>query len=116
MKVKAIRASIYKNGSYVGCANGGISERYDDVYVVCDDGNYEFDVDNLPENLVKIVTRHLFGKEYKHAEPYASTDKGCVGWMAGGSIVYTSDSRFGAGPLCLHDRQETQEMYNRYFD
>ena len=117
MKIKAIRAYVYKHELFNGCANGGISERYNEMYVVCDDGNWEFDSDDLPENIVMIKERKLFGEVYRHAEPLVPVDKGCVGWMAGGAILYSSDSRFPGGkPVKIHDRQEGRELYNSMFN
>ena len=112
MKVKAIRADVFKNHHYVKCANGGITERYDELFVVCPDGCYEFDADKLPENLVEIKTKHVRGVAYRYAEPVAPVSKGCVGWMAGGSLLYSSDGRFGGMPVKVHDRQETLEQYD----
>lgn len=112
MKIRAIRADVYKNDLYKGCSNGGISDRYDSMYVVCEDGNWEFDSDNLPENIVMIEDRGRWGK---CAKPLVPVHKGCVGWMAGGSILYSSDSRFPGGqPVQIHDRQESQELYNSF--
>lgn len=37
----------------------------------------------------------------------------CAGPMFGGTLAYTSDSRFGHGPLPIHDRFETWDMYDR---
>ena len=77
------------------------------------------DENNPPENLVKIVTRCFGGENYKHIEPIAAPDEGCVGWMAGGNLAYTCDSRFhrmSEYPLSVHDRQESQEQYDMMFN
>ena len=111
--MNALPIAVYKNPSYKGCSNGGLTEKYDELLLICDDGCIEIDMDNPPENLVKIVIRNLFGKEYKHIEPYAKPKH--LGWMAGGAIGYTSDSRFPSEyPLQIHDRQETSEEYEMY--
>lgn len=113
--IKALRISVYRNELYKGCSNRGISEKYDNLLLVCEDGNIEIDENNLPENLVIMVTRNLFGREHKHIEPYARPTY--LGWMSGGAVAYSSDSRFESDyPLCIHDRQETQEVYDRNFD
>lgn len=73
------------------------------------------DLDNPPENLCKVVERFLFGRYYYHVEPMARPEG--IGWMYGGCIVDTSDSRWGEiseYPLHLHDRQETQQEYETY--
>ena len=116
--MKALPIEVFK--SNIGdCSNGGITSKYTRLLLVCEEGYIEIDETNPPENLVKIVTRHLFGREYKHIEPVASVSSGSVGWMAGGCIGYTCDSRFSEMseyPLSIHDRQETQSQYDRMFN
>lgn len=110
--MKALPLSIYKDKGG-DCSNGGISSRFNEVLLICEEGYVEIDENNLPENLVKLVVRNLFGREYKHIEPVARP-KG-VGWMAGGTIVYSCDSRFrrmSEYPLSFHDRCESQELYD----
>lgn len=108
--MRALPISVYKSNSS-DCTNGGITSKYSSLLLVCEDGFIEVDETNPPENLVKVVTRKLFGKEYKHIEPYARPTE--LGWMAGGNLAYTCDSRFPSDyPLSVHDRQETQELYN----
>lgn len=112
--MKALPISVYKNGGD-DCSNGGITSKYNRLLLICEEGHIEVDEKNPPENLVKVVTRRLFGKEYKHIEPYAPCKE--VGWMAGGCIGYASDGRFrnmSAYPLSIHDRQETPENYRTY--
>jgi hypothetical protein len=61
--------------------------------------------DDRPE--IKLVTRHLFGSDYTHAEPAEAGN-----YAFGGSFIYTSDSRFGEVskyPIPLHDRQMNLE-------
>lgn len=117
MIMRAISIEVYSNRKYRGCANGGISEKYDELLLVHDRGNIEIDENNLPENLVKVVVRNMFGKEVRHIEPYNRPDRGNVGWMAGGSYAASCDSRFREvaghyGALSIHDRQESQQMYD----
>ena len=110
--MKALRIEVYKS-NLGDCSNGGITSKYNDLLLVCEDGYIDVDEFNPPENLVKVVTRTLFGKEYKHIEPYAPCKE--IGWMSGGCLGYTCDSRFSRMseyPLAIHDRQETQELYN----
>lgn len=110
--MKALSIEIYKDGSDYDCTNGGISSKYKDLLLVCDEGNIEIDENNLPQNLVKIVVGY---KGLLHIEPLAKPTG--IGWMAGGNIAYTFDSRFrrlSPYPLSIHDRQETQEDYNAY--
>ena len=54
----------------------------------------------------KVVKRNIHGiGEYLHVEPVERPTG--LGWMYGGNICYTSDSRFpNTYPLKIHDRQE----------
>jgi hypothetical protein len=112
--MKALPLYVYSNKGFKGCSNNGISEKYDRLLLVCEEGFIDIDENDLPENLVKVVTRNLFGNEYKHIEPYKNATQ--IGYMAGGSYASSSDSRFRAisqYPLSIHDRQETQEQYDQ---
>ena len=114
--MKALPISVYRNARFGDCTNGGISGRYDRLLLVCDDGFIDIDDDNLPENLVKVVKRRLFGSDVYHIEPVAKPNG--VGWMMGGNYGATSDSRFSKmvggmyGAIAIHDRQESQELYD----
>ena len=110
--MKALPINVFKS-NLGDCTNGGISSRYDRLLLVCEEGYVNIDENDPPENLVKIVTRNLFGKEYKHIEPVASPSG--IGWMSGGNLGYCSDGRFSKMsqyPLSIHDRQESQELYD----
>lgn len=106
--VKGLRLYVYKNPLFEGCSNGGISSRYDELILVGEgiEGPVTVDLDNPPENVVKIVRRKLFGdkEEYMHLEPLNNEGK----WfMSGGCFASTSDSRFPSRyPLSIHDRCE----------
>lgn len=120
--MRALRIEVFRNPLYKGCANGGISEKYNDLLLVCEKGNVQIDEDNLPENLVVMKCRVFSGREIFHIEPYKRPDKGCVGWMSGGSYAGSSDSRFSEmaggfyGTISIHDRQESQEQYDNMFN
>lgn len=114
--MKAINLKIFEDKTIGNCSNNGISTRFNEVLVEHPGGFITVDENNLPDNFCKIVTRDIFGKEYKHIEPVKAIPKGSVGYMFGGTLCYSSDSRFHDYfdyPLCLHDRVETQEMYSR---
>lgn len=114
--MRALPINVYRS-NMGDSTNGGISSKYDRLLLVCDEGFITIDEDDMPENLVKIVTRNLFGREYKHIEPVKRPDADKVGYMSGGNLAYTSDSRFrrmSEYPLSIHDRQETQKQYDRY--
>jgi len=110
-KVRALICGILENKRIGNCSNDGISNRFNDVYVVCPDGNWEFDLDNpdeIPENLVMLEMTIFGGRDvYKKFVPYKYKDK----WgMMGGAFVYSNDARFhdnfGSYPIPLHDRYE----------
>lgn len=116
--MKALPINVYRQPTdpfFGDSTNGGITSRFDRLLLIHSEGFIDIDPENPPENAVVLVERFICGREYKHIEPLASPKH--LGWMAGGNIAYTSDSRFPSDyPLCVHDRQETQEQYNRYFD
>lgn len=111
--MKALPIYVYSNKSFGGSSNGGITEKFDNLLLIHKEGFIDIDENNPPENLVKVVTRQLHDGEYKHIEPYKKATG--IGYMSGGSLAYTSDSRFSQiskYPLSIHDRQETQEQYD----
>lgn len=116
MKIRAISVNVLRPN--YDCTNGGVSSRYDKLYVVCPDGNFEFDFDNAPDNLMRIHVRLIGGKTVYSLQPMRPCSTGCVGWMAGGNYAASCDSRFGEliggmyGAVAIHDRQETREQYN----
>lgn len=112
--MRALSTQIFK--SYIGdCSNGGISSKYKEILLLCDRGDTEIDINNIPENLCKIVKTCWNGHISYHVEPVKKPEH--IGWMAGGCIVYAYDSRYPFDyPLRLHDRQETQEQYNMLSD
>lgn len=110
---KALPVEVYKASLFEGCSNGGISEKYDEVLLLCDEGFVDVDLNNPPENLCKMVYRKIGCGIFVHAEPYAKPEH--IGWMNGGSIIHSFDSRFSRMseyPVRLHDRQETREEYD----
>ena len=114
-KVKALSVEIFKN-HFGDSSNGGISSRFTEILVECPDGNREIDLDNPPDNFCVVEKRILWGEKHYYVRPYAKADG--VDWMYGGCIVDTSDSRWSrlievGYPLHLHDRTESQELYDR---
>lgn len=118
--MKALPVSVYRSSRIGDCTNGGISAKYDQLLVVCDDGFIDVDPANPPKNLAEVVHRHLFGQDIYHIEPWENA-KG-AGWMMGGNYAATSDSRFSKlcgnqyGAVAIHDRDETWEQYNSNFN
>ena len=134
--LKGLRASVYYNTSYRGCANGGISERAESVVIVgIRDQRFPVPtsewqtVQPLPEGMhagsvptddapaVVIVYRNMGSTQLVHAEPYEPCPEGHVGYMSGGSYIGSTDGRFrelvgGYGvAIALHDRSETVAGY-----
>lgn len=111
--MRALPLYVLSNQTFKGCSNNGVSEKFDKLLLIHDEGFIDIDENDIPENVVKVITRNIMGKEYKHIEPYHKPIG--VGWMFGGSYASTSDSRFykiSQYPLAIHDRQETQEQYD----
>lgn len=109
MIVRALSVEIFEGKLIGNCSNDGISSRFQKVLIQCEDGNVDVDLDNPPENFCIIAERC----GYKFVRPYANPTG--IGWMAGGTLVYSCDSRFAEiseYPLSLHDRQETKELYD----
>lgn len=104
--MKALPIGIYKNKGK-DYSNGGISSRYDEILLECEDGFV--DVTGEEENLCRLDSVRYGEHTHYHVRPVA--DPTAIGWMAGGTVVFSSDSRFPfAYPLSLHDRQESQEL------
>lgn len=114
--MKALRLNVFRSNVLGDCTNGGISARYNSLLVLCDKGYIDIDEDNIPENAVKLVKRHLFGQTVYHLEPVAAPQG--AGWMAGGNYAATCDGRFADmvggmyGAVAIHDRQESWKHYN----
>ena len=114
--MKALPITVFRAARGTDCTNGGISSRFSELLCVCDEGYISIDEGNPPENLVKIVKRKFAGEVIYHVEPVNKPEH--IGWMAGGNYAASSDSRFSRmiggmyGALSIHDRQETQEMYD----
>ena len=115
--MKAIRLDVYKNRKYSGCSNGGITERFDELLIECEDGFIEIDEDNVPENFVVYVDRTVGGQKCGYLRPYADPPADRTGYMSGGAFASSCDSRFGRiiggmyGAVPVHDRTETWEEY-----
>ena len=103
--MKGIRVYVYSNPQFRGCANGGVSERFDELLIVHEGGHIELAGDE--ENLVKLVHRKVNGRVVYHLTPIDSYGQ----YMFGGNFGYNSDNRFFNltglyGALPIHDRLE----------
>lgn len=113
---KGMRLSVYRNVELGDCTNGGISSRYKTVTLV---GPGVPEIFEVREDAPAVVIDQRIG--YFFLRPEAEVPEGHCGWMAGGNLVGTSDSRFtdllkrltGAriGVLPIHDRSETWELH-----
>lgn len=112
------------------CTNGGVSSRYTELFL-CRDYVTEEDVleyckannclDEV-ERFVKTETRSLFGgtriyKDIVLVFEGRQKIRGMLGGMSGGNLLYSCDSRWEEitgcpYPLSIHDRYETQEVYD----
>ena len=114
--MRAIGVSVYRSDRLGDCTNGGVSSKYNRLLVICDRGPIDVDENNLPENLMKVVKRELFGRTLYHLEPVAKAAG--VGWLSGGNFAASSDSRFSElvdgmyGAVAIHDRTESRELYD----
>jgi hypothetical protein len=106
--MKGLIIEIYH--SKYDATNGGVTATADEALLVGDGIPQIFDDDGT-RPVLKVVERVFFGEVYRHLEPVEPVKRGNVGYMYGGNIGYTSDSRFpGDYPLKIHDRQETQHQ------
>lgn len=116
-KVRALVLEVYAHPHYRACANGGWTEEHNELFVACHDGNCEVADDNPA--LFDLVAGP-FGTI--HLRPRNGGEG--VGPMMGGSYAGTSDSRFSKmcaeltghpwhGAVAVHDRYESQELYDR---
>lgn len=116
--MKALPVRVFKNPLYKECSNDGITKKYDELLLVCDEGYIDIDETNLPENLVILVKKFVAGRPANYIRPYADVPDGCVGYMSGGAYAASSDGRFDRmvemyGAVPVHDRVETYEQNDR---
>ena len=122
--VDFISCNVYK-WNLGDCTNGGISGRYNDLYLCRDYVTPEDVIEYCkekgedPERFVITERRHLFGKEYLNIRQvcHRTVNNRVLGGMSGGNFLYSCDSRWkeitGCDyPLSIHDRYESQEEYD----
>lgn len=109
--LKGLHAYIYRQGT--DCSNGGISSRCDAVTIV-GEGIPEVFSAREDAPAVRVVRRQFASGQYVHLEP-VDQPAGMCGPMFGGTLVYSSDSRFrelvSPYAVSLHDRFDTWEDY-----
>jgi hypothetical protein len=120
--VRGLHVGILEAKDIGNCSAGGISSRCESVTLVGDGIDEIFDADAEAPAVV-LRKRVIGGEVVVNAEPLKPRPAGNVGYMAGGTFIHTSDSRFGEAlrklghsgycAISLHDRSETQEQYNQ---
>ena len=105
-----------KKHKFGASANGGLSERFDELTLVgpAVEGPDEPTAD---APAVELVKRVIGGEVVIHAVPVEPVPSGRVGYMYGGAVIDSSDSRFGEAlrrlggssycAIKLHDRTES---------
>lgn len=95
---------VYRPADQTDCTNNGISSEVNNLLLSGEDIPEIFTAsEDCPP--VRLVKRNLFGGEYLHIEPWERPTG--AGWMYGGNIADTSDSRKPwKYPVHIHDRQE----------
>ncbi len=106
--MKGLLVGIYQSKEIGNCSNGGISSHVKSV-ILCGPGLPEIFEAN--EKSPAVMLDKKMGN-YLYCYPANGRDPSKVGWMMGGTFVYSSDSRFPSDyPIPLHDRQETEKEY-----
>lgn len=112
--IKGLRVDVYRNGEGYDCTLNGITSKQNRLTLVDETISGPVEVEGDEVYLV-LVRRNLFGGVYLHAEPRINGERISNNMcMAGGNFIYTSDSRFPSRyPISVHDRFESQELYNK---
>lgn len=100
-----LTAEVYRS-SLGDCTNNGISSYTRELYIL-DAQKGPFEPDDIRQ-CVYIEKREIMGQEYVDCKPAYCRKRW---YMAGGNILYTSDSRFKqitgiSYPIAIHDRYE----------
>ena len=111
--MKGMIVSVYSNPTYRKCANGGPSEKAEELLLVGDEVPGIFEAGDRP---IVVLKKKTYLRDYYYVEPIEPVPEGHNGYMMGGSFVYSSDSRFrslgnGGYPLPVHDRSEVPSKY-----
>lgn len=100
-----LTAEVYRS-SLGDCTNNGVSSYARELYIL-DAQKGPFEPDDIRQ-CVYIEKREIMGQEYVDCKPAYCRKRW---YMAGGNILYTSDSRFKqitgiSYPIAIHDRYE----------
>ncbi len=120
------KLSVYRPADFKGydCTNDGVSSRLDSIEVFSADAtNAQIAAWCLknrvrPSDVCRLNKRMLWGEKHYFIEP-VKKPRHVLGPMFGGNYASTSDGTWAemlgertGRPLPIHDRFETQEMYN----
>lgn len=86
---------------------GGITDTEKNIYIPSDNGNHTFE--EIENKDLIFIPEHR-GRDYWALQPLMQPE-GLIGPMAGGNLAYSSDSRCER-VYHIHDRFETQELYD----
>lgn len=117
--VSCIKVNIYKHIGQSFSMNG-ISERYNDAFLIVDDGHIQINLDDLKNcsyPILRIKVRSIGGEIVLSAVVLHDPDRPDYNFnsgkseMMGGCFIYLPDSRFRNqlnfyGAVALHDRYE----------
>jgi hypothetical protein len=120
-KLTGLPVSVYRN-DLGDSTNGGVTGQHNNFILVSFmgepvEGPFEAD-NNKPGSLALAIVAGPLG----HPTAVMANDEtgaeikleGEIGPMFGGNFIYTSDSRFPLDyPVKVHDRYETQELYDQ---
>lgn len=105
-EMEMVSRSNRRHSSLGDCTNNGISSYARELYIL-DAQKGPFEPDDIRQ-CVYIEKREIMGQEYVDCKPAYCRKRW---YMAGGNILYTSDSRFKqitgiSYPIAIHDRYE----------
>lgn len=106
-----LRCYVYRDAKLGDCTNGGVSSRHDDCILIWDEPTKDLPSQINGTPVLVLVRRDIMGTgEYLHAERIHKPEAQGIlfsGAMAGGNLLYSSDSRFpNRYPIKIHDRFE----------
>lgn len=102
--LRGLLVEVYKPADGHDCTNNGKSSTVKNI-LLCGQDIPELFEETEERPAFRLVKRNLQGGEYLHVEPWKRPTGN--GWMYGGNIADTSDSRKPwKYPVHIHDRQE----------
>jgi hypothetical protein len=115
--MRKLRVYIYRN-DLGDCTNGGVTSKQTSIWLCTNKEDALKLQEEINGPVLFLETAQSYGGgTYKRAYPASEQPKGHMSYMAGGNFVYSSDSRFReyfdtSYPISVHDRSETQEVYD----